>query len=426
MAPLRWSHLLTLWSLDILGAHQPALRQGLDVQVANGAHTHGPIVHLDIGVGLATLAQCEAPIEMLVPVISGAPSVEAIGITSFSHALESLLTPMPSDPKARLYFFHLTQSVLRVISSHTSVLGELCSGTLAPLFSSVLLSMAKLRDFSFGMNTREVLGNQNVVHGLLLGLCNEAMPRRTLLESIVAPGSHDAVVLEPLATPTSNSEKKDVPEEPPLIVQNLEQMAAMGFGPLTARHALTAAGGNVEVATNAILAGDVPEEHELEDHVVNQSWERLLERQGLRDAVDAYYRQQRQRNFQQADIENDSDGEKELFLGRHEWPTPVDTHFLKEKSSWLGISEAESQEAVATLVAMQQAGTLLYSRVLFTKQAAKFWRFANNHSDTEKHYRVGDKLVIIDLVNKVCNAEVMEVKESEKTIYIHYTGWSKK
>lgn len=198
----------------------------------------------------------------------------------------------------------------------------------------------------------------------------------------------------------------------------------MGFGPLTSRHALTSAGGNVEVATNAILGGDVPEEHELEEHVVNQNWDRMLERQGLREAVDSYYRQHQLRTFQQVVVDNSD--EKELFLGRHEWPAPVDTHFLKEKSSWLGISEAESQEAVTTLLGMQQAGTLLHSRVLLTKQAAKFWRFANNHADTEKHYRVGDKLVIIDLVNKVCNAEVMEVKESEKTIYIHYTGWSKK
>lgn len=155
--------------------------------------------------------------------MSGVPSLETVGVTSFAHALESLLISAPSNPTARLYFFHLTQAVLRVISLQKGVFEELCSGELAPQFSSTLLSLTKLRNFSFGMSAREVFCNQNVVHGLLLRLCAETLPMHKLLESSVAPGSLDASTPE-AAVGTTSSEKKAGSEETPMIVQNLEQM----------------------------------------------------------------------------------------------------------------------------------------------------------------------------------------------------------
>lgn len=156
--------------------------------------------------------------------MSGVPSLESVGISSFSNAWKPLLTPPPSDPRARLCFFHLIQSVLRVISLQNGALGELCSGTLAPLFSSTLLALTKYRDFSFGMGAREVHWNQGVVHKLLLSLCNETLPRHRLLDTFVAPGNLDAIPVEVPPAAASSEKKSSVVEEPPLIVQNVDQM----------------------------------------------------------------------------------------------------------------------------------------------------------------------------------------------------------
>ena len=70
------------------------------------------------------------------------------------------------------------------------------------------------------------------------------------------------------------------------------------------------------------------------------------------------------------------------------------------------------------------SNSLLHSRVLITEDAASVYNKPTPH--TRKGYKVGDKLHIVDLVNKVCPAEVVEVNASGSKIYIHYSGWSKK
>jgi hypothetical protein len=67
---------------------------------------------------------------------------------------------------------------------------------------------------------------------------------------------------------------------------------------------------------------------------------------------------------------------------------------------------------------------LLHSRVVITEEAASVYNKPT--VDKRKGYKVGDKLHIVDLVNKVCPAEVHEVNAAGSKIFIHYSGWSKK
>ena len=70
------------------------------------------------------------------------------------------------------------------------------------------------------------------------------------------------------------------------------------------------------------------------------------------------------------------------------------------------------------------SGALLHTFVLITEEAASVYNKPTKHA--RKGYKPGDKLHIVDLVNKVCPAEVVEVNASGSKIYIHYSGWSKK
>ncbi len=64
-----------------------------------------------------------------------------------------------------------------------------------------------------------------------------------------------------------------------------------------------------------------------------------------------------------------------------------------------------------------------YLPVLITEEAIDLW--SKPVSATARAvYKVGDKIFIIDLVNKCCPAEVIQVDGNK--IFIHYTGWSRK
>jgi hypothetical protein len=109
------------------------------------------------------------------------------------------------------------------------------------------------------------------------------------------------------------------------------------------------------------------------------------------------------------------------------WPTESDTHSIKEKVKTSDVSKAEQQESHEMLLSLHASGRLLQSRVLISQEAASAWSQPEAVAvHTSPQYRVGDTLTIIDLVNKVCPAEVIEVIAAGHRIYIHYTGWSKK
>ena len=294
----------------------------------------------------------------------------------------------------------------------------------------------------------------------------------------------------PLHGTSSGSGGDDEPPLMPVIVSHLAQLTEMGFSSIAARYALAHSHGDVNVATNAILTDHIYEDGEIDENVAMERWEQILDRLNVRaevDAWNAWQAQQQQHQYStgsslpaaadksmdstngsagsasgnersgggrggssvsgEKEKEKEGDGERERKLlsvassvyMAHRFLWPVEEPEQPDPSALPLTTPPSASPVLSSLphpyhndVAFDRAhllhllltNRLLHSRVVITEEAASVYNKPT--VDKRKGYKVGDKLHIIDLVNKVCPAEVVEVNAAGTKIFIHYSGWSKK
>ena len=272
----------------------------------------------------------------------------------------------------------------------------------------------------------------------------------------------------------------------PIILMHLAQLTEMGFSSIAARFALAQYRGDVNMATNAILTEHIYEDGDIDEHAAMERWDHLLERLNVRAEVDAWIawtaNQQQgggggaggggagaassadsKENASTAlstggrggggdkgatpSLLQESEGERERKLASasssvymaHRFLWPIEEPEQPDPSC-LPLSSPSAHSTPLTCSPLPYHGepafalqhllhallsnTLVHSHVLITEDAASVYNKPTPH--TRKGYKVGDKLYIVDLVNKVCPAEVVEVNGSGSKVYIHYSGWSKK
>ena len=291
----------------------------------------------------------------------------------------------------------------------------------------------------------------------------------------------------PLHGTSSSSGGDDEPPLMPVIVSHLAQLTEMGFSSIAARYALAQSHGDVNTATNAILTDHIYEDGEIDENVAMERWEAMLDRLNIRAEVDAWNAWQAQQQHQHSggaplsaaslgpletahgspaasspseragssgrgassgsDKDKESDGERERKLlsvassvyMAHRFLWPVEEPEQPDPSALPLTTPPSASPLLSSLphpyhndVAFDRAhllhlllnNRLLHSRVVITEEAASVYNKPT--VDKRKGYKAGDKLHIVDLVNKVCPAEVVEVNAAGTKIFIHYSGWSKK
>ena len=267
----------------------------------------------------------------------------------------------------------------------------------------------------------------------------------------------------------------------PVILMHLAQLTEMGFSSIAARYALAQSRGDVNMATNAIVTEHIYEDGDIDENAAMERWEQLLDRLNVRQEVEAWnsFAQHpqsaagggggttsasdqkdngaaaaggggfsgRSGGSSAAASAAESEGERERrllsvssnvylahrFLWPNEEPEQPDPSSLPLSSPSLTSTpltsnplpyHADPAFSLHRLLHLLLSNTLLHTQVVITEEAASVYNKPPAHS--RKGYKVGDKLHIVDLVNKVCPAEVVEVNSSGSKIYIHYSGWSKK
>ena len=289
----------------------------------------------------------------------------------------------------------------------------------------------------------------------------------------------------PLQGGSSSGLIDDDPPMMPDILNHLARLTEMGFSSIAARYALAQSHGDVNAATNAILTDHIYEDGEIDENVAIERWEQMLDRLNARAEVDAWtaWQAQQQQQGQQSQsggatmgsmestaavpssidrsssgrggvvasekekAATESDGERERKLlsiassmyMAHRFLWPIEEPEQPDPSALPLTTPPSSSPQLSSLplpyhndVAFDRAHLLhllltqrlLHSRVVITEEAASVYNKPT--VDKRKGFKVGDKIHIVDLVNKVCPAEVVEVNAAGTKIFIHYSGWSKK
>jgi hypothetical protein len=438
-------------ALCVLGGYEEVLREGCQVEVSFGKSTlRGSLVSFDKLMTCAKVSLQHSPVLVDFPIDAvrpvpqiEVPALDKLGLIEELPLLLDCLTATPpgGDSKAIYIFSHIQRQVLNVLAAN---LGSSCSILTPPKLAQVLM---KLREKPRDRNVpeRDLRVISLALESAAIDLCGRAMDSLT---SIKAPRAHSSVCNDDKPKPSSSTSEErkelsavaesagdDILVHPvmPAILQQLNTVVMMGFSEVVAKYALAINSGDMEATMNFILTGQVFEENMEE---AEYEWTSLLDRLDVRDAVEAYNSSQ---NFLRAQDEDQAvnfqtcDKKVQCIAAEmhvphgFSWSTESDTHSIKEKVKTSDVSKAEQQEAHEMLLSLHVLGRLLQSRVLISQEAASAWSQPEAVAvHTLPQYRVGDILTIIDLVNKVCPAEVMEVIAAGHRIYIHYTGWSKK
>jgi hypothetical protein len=261
-----------------------------------------------------------------------------------------------------------------------------------------------------------------------------------------------------------------VPKGPPKILQDLETITSMGFSTLIGKYALAQRyitlnrstflcspnhmlntfvlyrRGNVQEALNNILGGNYNESEIAEDQS-NTQWLALLDRTNVRVEVETWEALQASKRSAAAAASAAASApapppaapkmEEKTKAQLDEEKAEADRKVKEEKDR--KDREAVSQIYMAdrfTYAALEMRRRMandnnplpLRAEVTVTEEAAALWskhasraQQSAGSGSSSSAYTAGDKLSVLDTVNKVCPAEVLEVTNGK--VLIHYIGW---